>query len=60
MIDACARKKLLKSHLTVKIYLVEVAYYLKQVFYLLFLNLNLIVQIDLVKVAYFFFFERHF
>ena len=34
MIDTCARKQLQKFHLAVKMNLVEVIYYLKQVFHL--------------------------
>ena len=34
LIDACARKQLFKFHLTVKIDLVEVVFYLEHVFHL--------------------------
>ena len=45
--------KFLKSNITVNIELVEVVYYLKQVFHLLFFQFHSTIQNDLVVVVYY-------
>ena len=49
----CKKATSEKSHLADIIDLVEVVYYLKQVFHLLFFKFHLAVKIDFVNVAYY-------
>ena len=49
----CKKITLRKSHDSVKIDLVEVVYYLKPVFHLLFLKFHIIAKVDLDEVVYY-------